>query len=99
MVMRSIPAATPGETPRSAASPALARGDGDHKPRVASTSRVAAVFADGVTGPAEVEALCLIECGQDGRIVSSTIFDPGDLARATAVLDARHAELTAGNAE
>jgi hypothetical protein len=50
-------------------------------------------FVDGQAGQSEVEHLTLFECSADGLIVSDTGFEPYDLRRAYAALEARHAEI------
>jgi hypothetical protein len=59
-------------------------------------TRLALSFVVGDAGPSELEELSLVECGPDGRIVAAIGFDTDDLDRALEELDARHAELTAG---
>ncbi|HVJ96272.1 MAG TPA: nuclear transport factor 2 family protein, partial [Acidimicrobiia bacterium] len=56
-------------------------------------------FVDGAVGPAEVEALSLVECDADGRVVSVTAFNVDDLDAAYDELDARFVALTATTRE
>jgi hypothetical protein len=53
-------------------------------------------FVDRDAGPAVVEMIGLVECTPDGRLLGVTALDLDGLATARAALDARYAELQAG---
>lgn len=51
--------------------------------------RVVATFRDGLTGPAEVECLGVVETDSEGQVAAAVLFDADDTTAALDELDAR----------